>query len=48
MRQTGLTIPGSVDELRCKKSALYSSPEKEQVTGPVSTQTATVPLLISG
>ncbi len=36
------------DELRRKKSARLFLPEKEQVTGPVSTQTATVPLLISG
>jgi hypothetical protein len=48
-RQTGLTIPGSVT-MNCaaKKSARLFLPEKEQVTGPVSTQTATVPLLISG
>ncbi|SBZ80845.1 integrase catalytic subunit [Klebsiella quasipneumoniae] len=47
--QTGLTIPGSVT-MNCaaKKSARLFLPEKEQVTGPVSTQTATVPLLISG
>ncbi len=31
-----------------KKSARLFLPEKEQVTGPVSTQTATVPLLFSG
>ncbi len=31
-----------------KKSARLFLLEKEQVTGPVSTQTATVPLLISG
>jgi hypothetical protein len=36
------------DELRAKKSARLFLPEKEQVTGPVSMQTATVPLLISG
>jgi hypothetical protein len=35
------------DELRRKNQRLFL-PEKEQVTGPVSTQTATVPLLISG
>ncbi len=48
-RQTGLTIPGSVT-MNCaaKKSARLFLPEKEQVTGPMSTQTATVPLLISG
>ncbi len=48
-RQTGLTIPGSVT-MNCaaKKSARLFLPEKEQVTGPVSTQTATVQWLISG
>ncbi|EHL88139.1 hypothetical protein HMPREF1024_04402, partial [Klebsiella sp. 4_1_44FAA] len=33
---------------RKKIQRAYSSPKTEQVTGPVSTQTATVPLLISG
>jgi hypothetical protein len=42
-----MAIPACHDELRRKNQRLFL-PEKEQVTGPVSTQTATVPLLISG
>ena len=47
-RQTGLTIPGSVTMNCAAKISALIPPEKEQFTGPVSTQTATVPLLISG
>ena len=48
IRQTGLTIPGSVT-MNCaaKKSARLFLPEKVRVTGPVNMQTVTVQWLIS-